>query len=126
MDNRSRWWKRAATVVAAYLFALQTTIAAFALGLEPGQAQLDAFGNVICSHDGAAELPNGDAPVRHMPACCVLGCGMTTPLLDVPPVMAVAFAGDFSRAVVYRPLPTGHIVSVPDWSPSNPRAPPAA
>lgn len=115
-----------ATFVAAWLFALQSAVGAFALGAGPDPAQLDSFGNVICTHDGIGELPSGDQPQKHVPSCCVLGCAMGAPVLDAPPETgAVTIRRSFSK-VVYLPASIEPPVLQPDWSPSNPRAPPAA
>jgi hypothetical protein len=115
-----------AAFAAALLLVLQTTFGAMALGGPGGDAPLDRFGNIICTHDGAAELPGGDQPARHMPACCVLGCAMATPALDTPPDTAELPIACSFQSVVYLPLREGFVASIPDWSPSNPRAPPVA
>ncbi|ODT32080.1 MAG: hypothetical protein ABS35_03005 [Kaistia sp. SCN 65-12] len=115
-----------ATFVAACLFALQAAAGAFTLGAGPDQASLDGFGNVICTHDGVAELPSGDQPQKHMPSCCVLGCTMGVPVLDAPPEAGVATIPRSFHKVAYLPATVHGPVRRPDWSPSNPRAPPAA
>jgi hypothetical protein len=116
-----------AAFAAALLLVLQTTFGAMAFG-SPGdsRAPLDRFGNIICTHDGAVELPGGDQPARHMPACCVLGCAMGTPALNTPPDTAELSIGRSFQSVAYLPLRAGFDASIPDWSPSNPRAPPTA
>ena len=50
-----------AALVAALLLLLQSSLGAFAFG---APSQLDAFGNVICTHEGAVKLPGGD-PHQH-------------------------------------------------------------
>ena len=113
-----------ATLVAACLFALQSAVGAFALGAVQGPLQADSFGNVICTHAGIAELPAGDQPQKHLPSCCVLGCTMGVPVLDVPPDTGVVTIGRSFLKVVYLPASVDSPVLHPDWSPSNPRAPP--
>lgn len=120
-----------AAFFAALLLVLQTTLGAMALGGPGGGpgggvTPLDRFGNIICTHDGVAELPGGDQPARHMPACCVLGCAMGAPALDTPREAAELSAARSFQSVVYLPLLEGIAACIPDWSPSNPRAPPAA
>ncbi|MER9563762.1 MULTISPECIES: DUF2946 family protein [unclassified Mesorhizobium] len=110
---------------AAWLLVLQSMLGAFASGIEPNASQFDAFGNTICTHDGATQLPAGDPHPQHMPACCMLGCNLVSAVYAPPPdaggparslsVETVAFIlaafrhRDFARA----------------RTPSNPRAPPA-
>lgn len=113
-----------ATLVAACLFALQSVVGAFALGAAPGPSPADSFGNVICTHAGIAELPPGDQPQKHVPSCCVLGCTMGVPALDVPPDTGVVAIGRSFLKVAYLPAYIDSPVLQPDWSPSNPRAPP--
>ncbi len=116
-----------AAFAAALLLVLQTAFGAMAFGGPGGSGDpLDRFGNIICTHDGAAELPGGDQPARHTPACCVLGCAMGTPALDTPPDTAELPIARSFQSVVYLPLREGVVASIPDWSPSNPRAPPVA
>ncbi|PDQ20474.1 hypothetical protein CN311_14000 [Mesorhizobium sanjuanii] len=113
-----------AALVAAYLLVLQSALGAFAFGLSPDAAPLDAFGNVICTHDGAAELPGGDPHRQHMPACCTFGCGMFSPV-HAPPPDAVALARSLVfKAVAFVPPAFRHIDFARARSPSNPRAPP--
>ena len=116
----------AAAFAAACLLVLQSLAGAFALGFGPGQVQLDGFGNVICSHAGSTELPDDDVPVGHMPACCVLGCGMGVSALDAPPDAGGIVVRQPVHKVFYRSAAIDFPVAEPDWSPSNPRAPPAA
>ncbi|MCV3207482.1 hypothetical protein OHD62_12600 [Mesorhizobium sp. YC-39] len=113
-----------AALVAAYLLVLQSTLGAFAFGLSPVASQLDAFGNIICTHDGAAELPGGDPHQQHMPACCMLGCNMVSPVPSSPPD-AVALARSLVFEAVAFVFPaTTHLDFARERSPSNPRAPP--
>ncbi|TGU20211.1 hypothetical protein EN793_34150, partial [Mesorhizobium sp. M4B.F.Ca.ET.150.01.1.1] len=64
------------------MLLLQSSLGAFALG---APSQLDAFGNVICTHEGAVELPGGDPDQQHMPACCSFGCNMVSAAHLLPP-----------------------------------------
>jgi len=115
-----------AAFAAAFLFVVQTTFGAFAFGPGPSPAPVDGFGNVICTHDGAAELPDGNQPLKHMPTCCALGCSMGSPALEAPPDTAAVPTRLFFQTVVYLPLKPACFSTVPDRSSSNPRAPPAA
>lgn len=114
----------AVALVAAWLLVLQSVFGALAFGSSPQAAQLDAFGNIICTHDGAAELPAGDPHQQTVPPCCALGCLLSGAAFSPPPAVfalagsivyeAVAFA-IFSVAPV--PFPREHTAA-------NPRAPP--
>lgn len=126
MNSRRRRWSVVATFVAACLFALQSAVGAFALGMVPNPAQIDSFGNVICTHAGIAELPSGDQPQKHLPSCCVLGCTMGAPVLDTPPEAGVVSVERSFQRIDYLPAAVDGLFLRPDWSPSNPRAPPAA
>jgi hypothetical protein len=113
-----------AALVAAYLLVLQSTLGAFAFGLSPAASQLDAFGNIICTHDGAAELPGGGPHQQHMPACCMLGCSMVS-AAHAPPPDAAALARSLAFEAVAFVLPAfRHLDFARARSPSNPRAPP--
>ncbi|WP_137932750.1 DUF2946 family protein [Mesorhizobium comanense] len=114
-----------AALVAAYLLLLQSTLGAFAFGV-PNAAQLDAFGNVICTHDGATQLPDGDQHPSHPPACCTLGCSMFSSAFAPPPDAGIAL-GNFSFQTVAFVFPASiHLGFARERSPSNPRAPPLA
>ncbi|RWQ63730.1 DUF2946 family protein [Mesorhizobium sp.] len=115
-----------AAFAAAYLLVLQSVLGAFAFGTEPDASQLDAFGNVICTQEGAAQLPGGDPHQQHMPACCMLGCGVASATY-VPPPAAGMVPGNFPVETVAFVLPAfRHLDFSRDRSPSNPRAPPAS
>ncbi|WP_192180618.1 DUF2946 family protein [Mesorhizobium amorphae] len=115
-----------AALVAAYLLLIQTTLGAFAFATAPDAALLDAFGNVICTHEGAAQPSGGDPHQQHMPACCMLGCSMTSVVHAPPPCDAGALATSVSFEAVAFVLPAfRHLDFARDRSPSNPRAPPA-
>lgn len=112
-----------AAFVAALLLLLQSSLGAFAFG---APSQLDAFGNVICTHEGAVKLPGGDPHQQHMPACCSLGCSMVfSAHLPPPQVDAIASARIFETVAFALPA-FRHQDFARDRSPANPRAPPAA
>ncbi|WP_192364897.1 DUF2946 family protein [Mesorhizobium mediterraneum] len=114
-----------AAFAAAYLLVLQSALGAFAFGIGPNASQLDAFGNVICTQEGAAQLPGGDPHQQHMPACCMLGCGMASAVYAPPPAAATV-PGNFPVEIVAFVLPAfQHLDFTRERSPSNPRAPPA-
>jgi hypothetical protein len=116
----------AVTFAAAYLLVLQSVIGALALGIGPTGAQLDGFGNVICTHDGLSELPAGDSHQKHMPACCVLGCAMASSALGAPPNTGGLKTELSFQTIVYRFQKPAYLAFERDRSPANPRAPPAA
>ncbi|MDX8477272.1 hypothetical protein RFN28_02125 [Mesorhizobium sp. VK24D] len=111
-----------AAFVAAWLLLLQSTLGALAFG---GPSQLDAFGNVICTHEGAVKLPGGDTNQGHLPTCCLVGCSMVSPA-HLPPPETGALTRTLASAAVAFPPPTfRHLDFARDRSPANPRAPPA-
>lgn len=113
-----------AAFAAAYLLVLQSMLGAFAFGIGPDASQRDAFGNVICTQQGAAQLPGGDPHQQHIPACCMAGCGMASAVYAPPPA-AATLSGNFSVETVAFVLPAfRHLDFARDRSPSNPRAPP--
>src|SRR5882724_10778079 len=93
-----------AVLAAAWLLLLQSALGAFAFAAAPDAAQLDAFGDVICTHEGAAQLPGGDPHRQHMPACCMLGCSMVSAAY-VPPPAAGTLHGNLSFKAVAFMLP---------------------
>ncbi|KUM28659.1 hypothetical protein AU467_10870 [Mesorhizobium loti] len=110
-----------AAFVAALLLLCQSALGAFAFG---APSQLDAFGNVICTHEGAVKLPGDDPHQQHMPACCSLGCSMVS-VAHLPPLGTGAFARPLAlEAVAFPPPAFRHIDFARDRSPANPRAPP--
>jgi len=111
-------------LVAAYLLLLQSVLGAFAFGAGPVASQLDAFGNVICTHEGAAELPAGDQHPAHMPACCTLGCSMVSHAYAPPPENGMALASLSFETVAFVFPAIVHLDFARERSPSNPRAPP--
>jgi hypothetical protein len=115
-----------AAFAAAYLLVLQSAAAAFALGTGPANAALDRFGNVICTHDGASEVPAGDQHRKHMPACCMLGCAVASSALGAPPDLVLSDAGLSFQTVVFLHFAPAHVTLERDRSPANPRAPPLA
>lgn len=126
MNRPRRRWRMVAAFAAAYLLVLQSVAAAFALGIGPGNAALDRFGNVICAQGFASEIPAGDQHRKHMPACCVLGCAVASSALGAPPDLVSVDAGLLFQAVVFRPFTPVHVTLERDRSPANPRAPPLA
>lgn len=113
-----------AILAVAYLLVLQSALGAFAFGAGPGTGQLDAFGNVICTHEGAAERPAGDPQHRH--DCCLFGCSLSSFAHGAPPA-----AESLVHVVRYEPvaqvLPRSDAAPVMRVrTPVNPRAPPAA
>ncbi|CDX20256.1 conserved exported hypothetical protein [Mesorhizobium sp. ORS 3324] len=111
-----------AAFVAAWLLLLQSALGAFAFG---GPPQLDTFGNVICTHEGAVKLPGGDPQQEHMPACCLAGCSMVS-AAHLPPPETGALTGSLAfEAVTFPPPAFLHLDFARDRSPANPRAPPA-
>ncbi|WP_421916241.1 DUF2946 family protein [Mesorhizobium sp.] len=111
-------------LVAAYLLLLQSVLGAFAFGTGPLAAQLDAFGNVICTHEGAAELPAGDQHPAHMPACCTLGCSMVSHAYVPAPESGMELASLTFETVAFVFPAIVHLDFARERSPSNPRAPP--
>ncbi len=111
-----------AALVAALLLLLQSSFGAFAFGTP---SQLDAFGNVICTHEGAVKLPGGDPHQQHMPACCSLGnCMVFSAHLTPPQAVALASIRIFEAVAFHLPA-FQHLDFTRDRSPANPRAPPA-
>jgi len=111
-----------AAFIAALALLLQAALGAFAFG---APLQLDAFGNVICTHNGAVKLPVDEPHDQHMPACCSLGCSTVSPI-HLPPPEAVAPAGTRVMETVAFQVPAFlHVDFARDRSPANPRAPPA-
>ena len=111
-----------AALVAALLLLLQSSLGAFAFS-EP--SQLDAFGNVICTREGAVKLPGSDPHQQHMPPCCSLGCSMAS-AAQLPPPQATTLAAATAFETVAFAVPAfQHLDFARDRSPANPRAPPA-
>lgn len=113
-------------LVAAYLLLLQSVLGAFAFGISPSAAQLDAFGNVICTHDGAGQLPDSDQHPSHLPTCCMLGCSMLSSVHAPPPNAVLALANRSIEILAFVPAASPHLDFPRERSPSNPRAPPSA
>ncbi len=112
-----------AALAVAYLLVLQSVLGAFAFGTGPSAAQLDAFGNVICTHEGAGERPAGDP--QHQHNCCVLGCNLSAFAHGAPPASEIAFGAVWSEPLA-SVLPVSDAPAVErERTPSNPRAPPA-
>ncbi|QPC95075.1 DUF2946 family protein [Mesorhizobium sp. INR15] len=111
---------------AAYLLLLQSVLATFAAGMAPNPSQLDAFGNVICTREGATQLPGGNPPPSHLPSCCVLGCSMFSPAYAPPPDAGLALGTLSFETVAFVFPAVTHLDFARERSPSNPRAPPLA
>lgn len=115
-----------AAFAAAYLLVLQSVLGAFAFGASANPAPLDAFGNVICTHDGAADLPGGGPPQKHVPNCCLFGCGTISQALAGPPDASAVPGAIAFETIAFITAPSEHLAFRRDRSPANPRAPPAA
>lgn len=116
----------AVALVAAWLLVLQSVATAFAFADGPQPAQLDAFGNVICTHDGAAELPAGDPHQQPTPPCCAFGCIMAGTVFSPPPtVFALARGIAFETIAFAVPSPAPALFPR-EHAAANPRAPPLA
>jgi hypothetical protein len=109
----------------AYLLVLQSVLGAFASAAGPRAVQLDAFGNVICTHEGVSEQP-GDPLQKHMPTCCVLGCNLAASPLAGPPDAAALPAVFVFESVSFAVATVDHLAFERSRSPLNPRAPPAS
>lgn len=126
VNRRERRWSMPVALVAACLLLLQSTLGALAFSIGPDTALLDAFGNVICTRDGATQLPAGDQHPSHLPACCTLGCSMFSPAYTPPPDAGLALASLSFETVAFVFPATTHLDFARERSPSNPRAPPPA
>jgi hypothetical protein len=115
-----------AAFVAACVLLLQSTLGVFAFGVAPDAAQLDAFGNVICTQEGAVQLPGGDPHRKHMPACCTLACGMASAAYTPPPGVGMAPVSLSFETVAFVAPAVRHPDVARERSPANPRAPPLA
>lgn len=118
-----------AALVAAYVLVLQSLLGAFALGAGPAAAATDTFGNVICTHDGAAGRPAGndqDHGQGHRSSCCTLGCAFSASALGPAPDAALHLRTAFAETgAAMAPAPGQPLFSRHRWQ-ANPRAPPAA
>lgn len=113
----------AVAFAAAWFLALQSLLGAYAMAAGPQRLQLDAFGNVICTHEGIGELPDGSQPA-HMPDCCVLGCNLAAPLLASPPAPVALETGFGFQTQSFVTGAPDHLSFARQRSPANPRAPP--
>ncbi|MFC5386302.1 hypothetical protein ACFPLB_10025 [Aquamicrobium segne] len=110
-------------LAAAWFLILQSVSGAFALAAWPQTMQLDAFGNVICTHQGISEPSEGHTPaMQHH--CCVLGCTPATPLpaglpSPVPLQAPLSFINQSFKASA-----PDHLSFMRERSPAIPRAPP--
>ena len=124
MNIRRQRWSITAAFVAACVLLLQSTLGAFAFGTAPDASQLDAFGNVICTHEGAVQLPGGDPHQQHMPACCMLGCSMASVAYAPPPGVGLVQVSLSFETVAFVLASVRHPDVTRERSPANPRAPP--
>jgi hypothetical protein len=116
-----------AALVAACLLLLQSTLGAFAFTQGADASRLDTFGNVICTHDGAVERHDGNSPPSHLPACCVLGCSMSSSTTLAPTADTGLVPAGLSFKTLSFIFPAAiHLGFAREHSPSNPRAPPPA
>jgi hypothetical protein len=122
LDIRLKRWSMPAAFVAALLLLLQSSLGAFAFG---APSQLDAFGNVICTHEGAVKPPDGDPHQQHLPACCSLGCSMVSTAHLPPPEANALHRAMASETFAFAAPAFQHLDFARDRSPANPRAPPA-
>ncbi|MET3595505.1 MULTISPECIES: hypothetical protein [Mesorhizobium] len=111
-----------AAFVAALLLLVQSALGAFAFG---GPSQLDAFGNIICTHEGAVKFPGGDPHQQNLPACCSSGCPMVSPAHFPPPDSSPLVRAELLEAVAFPAPAFRHLDFARTRSPANPRAPPA-
>lgn len=124
MQARRRRWNMVVAFAAIWFLVLQSLLGVFALAAGPRPLQLDAFGNVICTHEGVDELPAGSQPA-HLPDCCVLGCNLAAPLLANPP-SPVALQVELGFEILgFSSGAPDHLSFARQRSPANPRAPPA-
>jgi len=124
LNIRRKRWSITAAFVAACVLLLQSTLGAFAFGTAPDASQLDAFGNVICTHEGAVPLPGGDPHQQHMPACCMLGCSMASVAYAPPPGVGLVQVSLSFETVAFVLASVRHPDVTRERSPANPRAPP--
>jgi len=124
LNIRRKRWSITAAFVAACVLLLQSTLGAFAFGTAPDASQLDAFGNVICTHEGAVQLPGGDPHQQHMPACCMLGCSMASVAYAPPPGVGLVQVSLSFETVAFVLASVRHPDVTRERSPANPRAPP--
>lgn len=113
-----------ATFAAAYLLVLQSLLGAFALGNGPNAGQLDAFGNVICTHEGTTELPAGDDHQRHDQSCCLFGCSFSAASVGVPLDAVALLPVIVWERIAPQRLAFAGLARRSERSPANPRAPP--
>ena len=124
MKIRRRRWGIPVAFAAAYLLLLQSMFGAFAFGAGPDASQIDAFGNVICTHEGAVKLPGGDPHQQHMPACCMLGCSMASVAFAPPSGVGIGPVSLSFETVAFVLASVRHLDFTRERSPANPRAPP--
>lgn len=109
--------------IAALVFVVQSSLAAWAGATAGTSPTLDVFGNPLCitSHDASGST---DGDHGKVPSCCTLGCTAVAPLLAEPEgiVLAVATPVDASAPLAPEGIAPG-LISL-DHDPGSPRAPP--
>lgn len=112
--------------MAAYILAAQTLLVGLAHGLHAAPRSPDAAGLVICTTEGLAALPSGDEREgsKHLPACCVSGCGMLA--FAAPSTNHAAVETAPPAAYTMPVLPARDDAAIPSryGLQGNPRAPP--
>lgn len=124
MAIRRQGWSSWVALFAAYLLVIQALSGAFATGAGAAPAQLDIFGNVICTSHGATTLPDGPADRNHLPDCCLVGCSMFSPVAVSPPDAVSIAAAPPRQTVAFVAWLDETPISDREGSPGNPRAPP--
>lgn len=125
-EIRRQGWSPTVALLAAYLLVVQSLLSAFSIGASASPAQLDFFGNVICTSKGAVTFPGGNDPAdRHdMPYCCFFGCSIISPMVVSPPEFFGIVTSPLCQAVAFIFRGDEKAVVADEGKPSNPRAPP--
>ena len=118
-SGRTRW-SFGVALVAAWLLVLQSMVGAPALSAS--SAQLDSFGNVLCTTHGIKTVPGGDT--GHTPDCCFLGCAAFGTALATPPEAGALLASLSFEAEKLVLASDQFLDRLRGRTPANPRAPP--
>jgi hypothetical protein len=122
-QGRTSW----VALVAAYLLFFQAVIGGFAIGASAAPLSFDPL-SALCQVDtgspAAPDRPDQPAGHAHLPDCCTAGCSMFGGHL-VPTFVAVLLVPQLAAAPEPAPRPAAPVAAAPQWSPANPRAPPA-
>jgi hypothetical protein len=123
--KRRRGWIALPAIFALLLYSV---VAGFADAAMAQPQHLDAFGNPICSahaDQDPSSLPGEPSDHSHTPDCCLAGCnlagGHALPPAAQPFLLVRPTEAFYAAAPDYR---TG--AERFEWSPLNPRAPPAS